>query len=220
MYDLITLIKKAGEQESPHWSGIAKIMLANCIGFTTDLFGNVPYSEAFLGPSNFAPVFDTQESIYAAIISMLDDGLADLDKTNAIPLSGDMIYGGSVAKWKKAGNALKARYLMHQVNVNASVKGQIAALVDASFAGNDDDMQFQYGPNPSTEASPLYQFMDQRAGDITMCATLVDFLAASNDPRLPVYAAKDAGDHCLIQQAFTGKLMESLHLSVMLKHNS
>ena len=192
MYDLITLIKKAGEQESPQWAGIAKIMLANCMGFTTDLFGNVPYSEAFLGTGNFAPVFDSQESIYTAIIGLLDDGLADLDKENAVPLSGDMIYGGSIAKWKKAGNALKARYLMHQVNVNASVKGQIAALVDASFTGNSEDMQFQYGPNGSTEASPLYQFMEQRAGDITMCATLVDFLQASTDPRLPVYAQKDA----------------------------
>ena len=163
------------------------------MGFMTDLWGDVPYSEAFLGTANFAPKFDTQESIYTAILAMLDEGLADLDKSNAVPLSADMIYGGSIAKWKMAGNALKARYLMHTVNVNASVKGQIAALVNASFTGNGDDMQFKYGPNPSTEASPLYQFMDQRAGDITTCATLVDYLKATSDPRLPVYIKTDAG---------------------------
>ncbi len=42
MYDLVTLIKKAGEQESPQWAGIGKIMLANCIGFVTDMWGDVP----------------------------------------------------------------------------------------------------------------------------------------------------------------------------------
>lgn len=193
MYDLVTLIKKAGEQESPHWAGVAKIQLAMCMGFTTDLWGNVPYSEAFLGTADFAPVLDTQESIYTAILGLLDDGLADLDKVNAVPLSGDMIYTGSITKWKMAGSALKARYLMHTVNVNPAVKGQIAALVNASFAGNGDDMQFKYGPNSSTEASPLFQFMQQRAGDVTTCATLVDFLIASNDPRLPVYVRPDAG---------------------------
>ncbi len=109
-----------------------------------------PYSEAFKGTEQFVPKFDTQESIYSAILALIADGLADLDKANAIPLSGDMIYGGSVSKWKKAGNALKARYLMHTVNVNASVKTQIATLVDASFASNSEDMQFQYGTNGST----------------------------------------------------------------------
>ena len=193
MYDLVTLITKAGEQSSPHWSGIAKIMLAQCMGFVTDLWGNVPYSEAFKGTGQFAPLFDTQESIYTAIISLIDAGLSDLNQTNAIPLSGDMIYGGNVSRWKKAGSALKARYLMHQVNVNAAVKGQIAALVDASFVSNSEDMEFKYGPNGSTEASPLFQFMQQRSGDVTMCAKLVDSLAASNDPRLPAYVAKDAG---------------------------
>jgi hypothetical protein len=191
MEDIEILIKKAGDQNSPQWAGIGKIMLAQSIGFVTDLWGDVPYSESFLGEGNLSPAFDQQQSIYTAIISLLTEGVTELDQTSAIPISGDMVYGGDVSLWKKAGNALKARYLMHTVNVDASVTSQIAALVDASFANNSEDMQFQYGPNGSTEASPLFQFQQQRTGDIAMCATLVDFLASTNDPRLAAYVAQD-----------------------------
>ena len=196
MEDIVILIKKAGEQNSPKWAGIGKIMLAQSIGFVTDLWGNVPYSESFLGTANLSPAFDQQQTIYPAIISLLTEGVTDLDQTSAIPVSGDMVYGGDISLWKKAGNALLARYLMHTVNVDASVTSQIAPLVDASFANNSEDMQFQYGPNGSTEASPLFQFQQQRTGDIAMCATLVDFLASTNDPRLAAYVAQDGnGDY-------------------------
>lgn len=196
MEDIEILIKKAGEQNSPQWAGIGKIMLAQSIGFITDLWGNVPYAESFLGTANLSPAFDQQQSIYTAIIGLLTEGVTDLDQTSAIPVSGDMVYGGDVNLWKKAGNALKARYLMHTVNVDASVTSQIPALVDASFADNSEDMQFQYGPNGSTEASPLFQFQQQRTGDIAMCATLVNFLASTSDPRLAAYVAKDGnGDY-------------------------
>jgi hypothetical protein len=191
MENIVILIKKAGEQNSPQWAGIGKIMLAQCIGFVTDLWGDVPYSQAFLGFGNLAPTFDTQQSIYAVITGLLTDGIADLDQTSAIPVSGDMVYGGDLSLWKKAGNALLARYLMHTVNVDASVKSQIPALIDASFTSNDEDMQFQYGPNGSTEATPLFQFQQQRTGDIAMCGTLVNFLSSTSDPRLAAYVAKD-----------------------------
>jgi hypothetical protein len=42
----------------------------------------------------------------------------------------------------------------------------------------------------------LFQFQQQRTGDIAMCATLVDFLASANDPRLAAYVAQDGnGDY-------------------------
>lgn len=191
MEDIAILIQKAGEQNSPAWAEIGKIMMAQSIAFVTDLWGNVPYSECFLGEANLHPAFDSQQSIYTAILALLDDGIADLDKPGDIAVSGDMVYGSDLSLWKKAGNALKARYLMHTVNIDASVKTQIPALVDASFADNSEDMQFQYGPNGSTEASPLFQFQQQRGGDIAMCATLVDFLASTSDPRLAAYVAQD-----------------------------
>jgi hypothetical protein len=192
MYDCVTIIKKGEETESPHWTAVGKILLAFEIGAVTDLWGNVPYSEAFLGVAQFHPSFDSQESIYTEILSLLDEAITELDQDNPIPIEGDLMFGGDAVLWQKAAQALKARYLMHTVLVNSSVKSQVVTAVNASFASNDEDMQFQYGLNGSTEATPLYQFQTQRTGDITMCATLVDFLANTSDPRLPAYCALDA----------------------------
>jgi len=37
------LMEKAEEQESPHYSGVAKVLTATILGVFTDLFGDIPY---------------------------------------------------------------------------------------------------------------------------------------------------------------------------------
>ena len=48
MYDLNLIIGKTSG-DSPHYSGVAKIMMAAYLGNMTDCFGDIPYSQAFQG---------------------------------------------------------------------------------------------------------------------------------------------------------------------------
>jgi hypothetical protein len=184
------LVKKAEESASPHNAGVARTIIATTLGIATDLFGDMPFSEAFRGNENIlTPGFDTQEEIYDTLFTILDDAIANLSSTaNAISVGGDVIYGGTVAKWKKAAYSIKARHLLQLslVNGNAAYTAAIAAAANG-FSSSADDLEV---PWEESNHNPIFQFMEQRT-DVRMGATLIDMMKANNDPRLPFYALED-----------------------------
>ncbi|MGB8359755.1 MAG: SusD/RagB family nutrient-binding outer membrane lipoprotein [Bacteroidales bacterium] len=187
------LAEKAESQASPYYAGAAKVMIATTLGLATDLFGDMPFSDAFKGTQNvLKPKFDSQEKIYDTLFTILDGAIADLSSTtNAIALSGDVVFGNNVAKWLKAAYSIKARHLLQlsEVNGNTAYTDALAAAANG-FSSNADDYMVPWN---SDNHNPIFQFMEQR-GDVRMGATLIDMLKASNDPRLSFYALKDDND--------------------------
>ncbi len=179
-------------KSSPYNAGVGKVVMATTLGLATDVFGDMPYSDALKGNQNvLTPTFDTQEQIYTTLLGLLDAAAADFSKPSAenlVALNGDVIYAGSVAKWKKAAYSIKARHLLQLsgVNGNAAYTEALAAAANG-FTSNADDMMV---PWESANKNPIYQFMLDR-GDIRMGATLVDLMKSIDDPRLPFYCAKD-----------------------------
>jgi hypothetical protein len=184
-------INKAVTQGSPYNAGVGKVITALTLGITTDVFGDIPYSDAFKGNENvLKPKFDTQETIYSTINSLLDDAVNDLNNTaNTITIGGDVVYAGSVAKWKKAAYSIKARHALQLalVNGNTAYNDALAAAANG-FSSNADDFMVPWNAD---NHNPIFQFMEQR-GDIRMCATLINMMKANSDPRLPFYALVDA----------------------------
>ena len=115
------IIIDQAEGSSPHFSGVAKVLTALSLGVATDLFGDIPYSEALQGSDNLTPAYDSQESIYQTIFSLLDSAISDLSQSdNVFPLAGDLMYDGDVSKWIKAAYSLKARHYIQLSNKSAS----------------------------------------------------------------------------------------------------
>ena len=56
-------IEAADRTISPAYAGIAKLMKAYLFAMTTDLWGDIPYSQALQGLTNLQPRFDKQEDI-------------------------------------------------------------------------------------------------------------------------------------------------------------
>ncbi len=186
MNDLYLIINKAKETNSPHYSGVAKILMAFSLGLWTDVVGAIPYSEAFKGTENLKPKYDTQEQIYNAIEQLLTEAIQDLNNpaSNFKPGGDDFIYKGNLAKWIKAANTLKARYYLHLKKFNEALN-----ILKDGFADNSDDFQFVHGAKES-ESNPLYQFMAQR-GDIYVGTFLINLMNNLNDPRRAAYAQAD-----------------------------
>ncbi|NOR76542.1 MAG: SusD/RagB family nutrient-binding outer membrane lipoprotein [Draconibacterium sp.] len=190
----IVLIDKAENtegKESPHNAGVAKVIMATTLGVATDLFGDMPFSDAFKGNENvLTPTFDSQETLYSTIGSYLDAAIADLSSSeNAVGVSGDVVYGGDVDLWKKAAYSIKARHLLQLTGINGSAAYSAAlAAAGNGFSSIDDDFEV---PWETDNKNPIFQFMEQRT-DIRMGATLVDLMKNIDDPRLPFYAAEDA----------------------------
>jgi hypothetical protein len=183
---------KALAKESPHNAGVGKVMTATTLGITTDLFGDMPFSDAFKGNENvLKPKFDTQETLYTTINTLLDEAITDLSSTtNTIAVGGDVVYAGNVAKWMKAAYSIKARYALQLslVNGNTAYTDALTAATNG-FSSNLDDFMVPWNAD---NKNPIFQFMEQRT-DIRMCATLIDMMKSNSDPRLPFYALVDAG---------------------------
>lgn len=192
MNDLYILMKKADDTKSPHYKGICQVMMAHAVGTVTDLWGDVPYSKAFEGSDAISPGYDTQEAIYTSIAAMLADAIANLNAASSTfkPGSDDRIYGGDLAKWKMAANALAARYAIHVIKRNPAAGAVALSAVAGAFASNADDMQFAFG-SVETQANPWYQFTTQRAGDLNFGETLSTLMNGLSDPRRPFYAVVD-----------------------------
>lgn len=113
---------------------------------TTDLFGDMPRSEAYESNS---PHYDTQESIYEwmnqeieELIGMYEDPTYTEAATN-IPIdqSIDRIFAGDLNKWKHYTYALKARLLLRKLpnwENNAATCQAIITAVNRALEGWED----------------------------------------------------------------------------------
>ncbi|RXM44293.1 SusD/RagB family nutrient-binding outer membrane lipoprotein [Flavobacterium sp. YO12] len=141
-----------GEEKGNYQTlGIAQILLAYNLSVLTDLFGDVPYTEAGQAGIIFQPKVDKQEAIYLEIFTKLNDGIANLNKTTTYASLGnqDVIYGGNSAKWIKAANGLLARYTM-RLSLRKADYQEVINYVNASFANADDELKLVNAgvPNP------------------------------------------------------------------------
>lgn len=184
MEDAHLLMQMADEQKSPHFKGVAQILMAVALGTVTDLWGDVPYSEAFNGGDNLAPKFDTQQDIYTTINSLLTDAITNLGSTeNVVDLpSTDFVYGGDPSLWIKAAYTLRARYQMHLVKQGGVNYTNVLSDLSNGISDLSEDMVQPFGASQS-EANPMFQFNDQRSGYITDNSYFQTMLTNASDPR-------------------------------------
>ena len=130
MKDANIIMGKGSEKNTPHHSGVAKILMAYNLGIATSFWGDVPYSAAFDENNNKA-TYDTQEEIYQTIQDLLEDAISDLNlPTGDIALGGeDLIYNGNVALWIGTARALKARFYMHLVKRDPGASDKALAIL-------------------------------------------------------------------------------------------
>ncbi|MCO6359607.1 SusD/RagB family nutrient-binding outer membrane lipoprotein [Roseivirga pacifica] len=166
---------------------VARIIKVWLFQEITDIWGEIPYSEALAGVENITPAYDTQESIYTSLVNELEEAAAQID-VNAAGMEGDIIYGGDMAKWRKFANSLRVRVGMRMSEVAPAVAESVvsSALGADVFADNSDNALYAYLSDAAND-NPYYQHFLTRT-DYAVSDVLVDFMKQRNDPRLPVYA--------------------------------
>lgn len=143
-----TVIKqKAAENGAIYYTAVADILIAINLGIATDSWDNIPYSQATLAEENLFPAFDTQESIYTEIFSLLDGAIASLQATDNSGFDlgrDDLIYGGDMDKWLRAAYTVKARYQLHLVGKGNTSANDVLITIANGFSSNDDDFQMYF----------------------------------------------------------------------------
>lgn len=213
------VIDVANTSNSKAYTGIAKIMKAYTFSIVTDIWGDVPYSQALQGETFPQPNVDKQEDIYkgnqaAGIQSLFDlvrEGLADLDAPSATkPATDDIAYKGDLDKWRRAGNTLLLK-LANTISVKEPALAK--QVIDQVIAGNRyinsnaDDLNISFGSavgsrDPRYELTNVSSFRDE----MILSTRYLNLLQSLNDPRLPIFFTKPAANYVTWDNGQRGSL--------------
>src|SRR5690349_16052863 len=175
------------------WLGIAKVWEALTIGTASDMWGDVPYSEAGVNPE---PVLDNRFALLGALQTRLDQAIAELQSgIGAGPGDADLVLGGAAAKWLKVAYTLKARFYMstaESLGVPAYQSAITAALNGISDAtGASDFASFHTTRTSERNMWTQFQTSSGFGPDLQAGQALVNFMKGRNDPRLAAYFCPD-----------------------------
>jgi starch-binding outer membrane protein, SusD/RagB family len=149
------LIQNKADALGDKWTkGVGQVIEALVIAQVTDLYGDIPYSQAFDIVKYPTPAYDKQTDVYAQLISTLSSAATNLSAPTGLPFSaGDFIYGGNVANWKKVANTLQARLYLHLGNYPSAITSATAGIDNP---GND--MLVPHGTSVGVDDNQNYDF--------------------------------------------------------------
>jgi hypothetical protein len=142
-----------------YYQGIAKIMSAHQWQTLVDLYGDVPFETALDLVGNIRPTYTSGQTIYKALIPMIDEGIALIKAAGDDPniATQDIMFKGNKTNWAKFGNTLKLRLLLHTVKApnTFDINAEVAKIntEGSGFLGNGLGAEVQPGytsdrPNP------------------------------------------------------------------------
>jgi len=190
----------AHADSKPNLKAVASVYRVYLMSVITDIYGDCPYTEAGLGfikgISNAK--YDKQKDIYYDFFNQLDSADRELYAAND-KVTGDVIYNGDVAKWKKLANSLRLRYAMRISNVEpdkARQEFEKALIADGGIIESADDdayihymttsMSFgqeSYSDYRGNRLSQLLFGNDPANNPSYICSTFFNKLKDTGDPR-------------------------------------
>lgn len=187
--DLETMKSLPGYNDA--YDGVAEILRSYLFSQLTDLWGDVPYSEAIMfGERNFTPVYDTQEGIYTdpeeGILARLESAAAQLQNTSE-SIKGDIMFGNDLEKWVRFSNALQVRYYLRISKRTADFsKLQQLADGDMLMQSNADNAVVPY-LSAAPNQFPLFSASTGIYQGLKMSNTVETILKSWDDPRISTF---------------------------------
>lgn len=192
IFRLLSDIRSIKELEGTNdaYQAVGDIMASYLFSQLTDLWGDVPYTEAIQAiDGNFSPEYETQEAIYTdpetGILAVLENAANTLENTSS-SINGDIMFDNDLDLWVRFANSLRLRYLI-RISKRLQDYSEIQDLAQSGklISSNDHNAVIPYlssAPNqwPMSEAAlGLYQ-------EHRMTRTVDSVLSLWNDPRVEV----------------------------------
>src|SRR5688572_21858677 len=202
MSDISDIEVQAVEEGAPHYGGVAKVLKAVNLALVLDVWGDVPYTEAFFG-TELQPAYDDDKILYDTLQRLLDEAIVDLSATesNATPASDDFVYGGNIGNWIKLAYSLKARYLLHASNTPEFDANAVLDAVSTGIMQNSENADIAYSNAGEDVYNPWAKVaIDQESSilDGWISEQLANAMNGTTfgvvDPRMPfMFSATDDG---------------------------
>ncbi len=194
------------EPESVTKLSIARIWRVYIFHQLTDLYGDIPYTEAGKGIlGQYQPKYDLQSDVYKDMFKELDEAAKALDASKPTYGTSDLFYDGNTVKWKKFAYSMMLRLGMRLTKIDAALA---KTWVEKAIAGGPitDDADLARVPyadgglasnrNPFSNHMRVLDYVDGQnplnVQGSKLSKTFIDYLkgngTTTKDPRLNVIA--------------------------------
>jgi len=219
------MYEQAIAAENYQYAGAAKLIKAYGFMAMTDLYGEMPYTEANTDTST--PKYDTGKTIYIGCLNDIDEAIELLNKgktqASALPTlaTNDWWNGGDLDKWIKLAYLLKARWInkLNKKGAGSYLDGkydadEILACLDKAMKSNADNTVINHtDDNSSThdvlgwdepvDYSPLYSVCGMNSG------YMVTKMLYDNLTNFAGYGVEDPRADHIIPWAYSRKSADS-----------
>jgi len=190
--NIVDAVERTTDDETKtNLNAICRIMRVYVFARLTDLYGDIPYTEASQAAFSglVRPAYDKQEDIYNDFFKELKEAAQQLDAAKD-PVPTDLFYSGDIALWKKFANSLRLRCAMRLIKVNPTKAEAeaVSAYEDGVFASNEEmcimkheNVQSDYADVRGNAASVG---INQHEVLPRLSNTLINAMRNTNDPRL------------------------------------
>ena len=186
--DLKSMENLPGYNEA--YGAVGDIMKSFLFSQLTDMWGDVPYTEALLAlDDQFTPKYDTQGSIYTdpetGILAVLKRSAETLQNTNT-SIQGDVMFGNDLGKWMRFSNSLRLRYLL-RISKRLTDFSEMQTLADSGMLieSNDQNAVVPYLSSAPNQF-PFFTAAQGAYGEHRMTKTVDSVLKLWNDPRINI----------------------------------
>lgn len=172
---------------------IIDILYAFAFQTATDNWGDMPYTEAFNSAEFDKPAYDSQQTIYNALIQKVGTAVNSIDTGAPGFASGDILFNGNMAAWEQFGHGLLLRLGMRIVNPDATQAQSVVTTALGNITANSfNNVDFVFDGASNDLSNPYFRDNITR-DDFRLTEMLVDGMKASNDPRLAIYGVHAPG---------------------------
>ncbi|WP_373518658.1 SusD/RagB family nutrient-binding outer membrane lipoprotein [Pricia sp.] len=176
------------EQAPEEMRAIVRIMRVYIYSRLTDLYGDIPYSEAGQAVISgvLKPKYDLQSEIYTDFLNELEESAASLGSGTSEFGASDLIYQGNQDKWRKLANSLMLRlgFRLIKIDPTASQAWVTKAIAGGVMESNEDIFYLKHESEQNRNGNSEAFDAD---GNPRLSDTFVNFL--QDDPRLTVLGA-------------------------------
>lgn len=179
------------QEVSANMIAVSEVMKTWLFHILTDVYGDIPYSQALRGDEIPRPEFDEGRKIYPALLENLKNQIGVLGNAGSGAIRGDIVAGGNAQQWIRIANALRIRIALRMMDaMPAEAAAVLTEAAQNTLTGITQDVFFPYNLAAATNRFP-YNDVERPLVEFAVTTTLVDYMKSVSDPRLPIYARPD-----------------------------
>jgi len=189
--DLKRIKSMTAEDENKGYYFVAEALSIFTWQIITDVWGDMPYSEALRGDEGLLhPVQDKGQDIYADLMTRADALLAiDLSNSSVDP-DFDFIYNGDLDAWYRFVNSLKLKLMLRLSETPQYNNSEVLSFIQSSnlLTSSAKISRTVWNEGMEGKRHPMREFQEGDAGyfstNVIASKNFIDYLNINKDPRL------------------------------------